>query len=189
MKRFLLIFQFLIFVESVFGQLNSLQEEALYIPHLHYQQSRFVFSIGASTGQETFIGLPKGGIYYEFLSQLNRTASRQYGFNSKAFYGGVEGSIFVIFAGVFSLSPNLGIKYGPLTVDNTVSITLVTSPENNSTTYTSYNPKLGAEIGPVRLKAGPSFRISGENEFGKFMHIGSTAFNVELTYLIRAKKK
>lgn len=148
-----------------------------------------IFSVGVSAGQETFIGLPKLSAYKALSLSSKNHKSSKYGFPAYSIYAGADVSTFVLFAGVFTASANTGFAIGPLTLDNSLAFTLVTSPESENSNYSTYNPKLGVMVGPVWLKAGPSFALSGNTDWGNWMKKNRTCYNVELHYLFPNRKK
>jgi hypothetical protein len=149
-----------------------------------------LFTVGISAGRETFIGLPKLGAYKEFslLSQRPLHGRKQFsGFGNCSFYAGAEASIFVIFAGVFSVSADAGFAFGPLTIDNSLTRSVIVSPDGGENSYyTTCNPKLGLNIGPVWLKAGPSYAVGkSDAAMGNWLKKGNNHYNVELLYIVR----
>lgn len=145
----------------------------------------WMISVGASVGRETFIGLPKFGFYKQFPVHYARCKGPQLGFRAPAFYAGIDGSLFVFFAGAFSVGPTLGYGHGPFSIDNSLSFTLITSPESANEKNWSYNPKVGLNIGPVWIKAGPCFPLHTETSWGDWVQIGNVSMNFELLYLVR----
>ncbi len=145
----------------------------------------WMISVGVSAGRETFIGLPKFGVYKQFPMRYTKCKGPQLGFRSPAIYAGVDGSLFVFFAGAFSVGPTLGYGHGPFSVDNSLTITLITSPEGANEKNWSYNPKVGVNIGPIWIKAGPSFQLYTETSWGNWVQIGNVSMNFELLYLVR----
>lgn len=128
-----------------------------------------IFVAGVSAGQETFIGAPKLGVFKEFAFSKGRYGSPKFGFSQGAFYVGAETSIFIFFAGVISISANAGFNFGPLTIDNSITRTLVSSPNDYKYSYTSYNPKFGIHVGPIWLKSGPSFALKQAEQMDGWM--------------------
>jgi len=141
------------------------------------QPSRFengmMFSVGLSAGQETFIGFPKFGAYKQFPIHYARCKGPQLGFRHPAIYAGVDGSLFVFFAGAFSVGPTIGYGHGPFSIDNSLTFTLITQPESVNEKNWSYNPKIGINIGPVWLKAGPSFSLYAESDWDGWVQTGN----------------
>ncbi len=148
-----------------------------------------IFAVGLSVGQETFIGLPKLSAYKEFPLSSKKNQKAKYGFRTYSIYAGVEASLFVVFAGVFTASANVGFAAGPVTLDNSLAFTRVSDPEGDNSNYSTYNPKLGLMIRPVWLKAGPSFVINGNPDWGKWMKVNGRCYNVELHYFFPNRKK
>jgi hypothetical protein len=147
-----------------------------------------IFSVGVSAGQETFIGLPKLSAYKEFPLLSKNQKSPSCGFHPYSIYIGADVSTFVLFAGVFTASANVGVAVGPVTLDNSVAFTVMSSPEGENSNYSTCNPKLGLMVGPVWLKAGPSFALSGNPDWGRWMKKNGTCYNVELHYLFPNRK-
>jgi hypothetical protein len=148
-----------------------------------------LFAVGLSAGQETFIGLPKLSAYKAFPLLSKNNKSPKYGFHRYSIYAGADVSTFVFFAGVFTASGNVGFVAGPVTLDNSLAFTVVSSPESENSNYSTCNPKLGLIIGPIWLKAGPSFAVHGNPDWGNWMKKNGTCYNVELHYLFPSRKK
>ncbi len=149
---------------------------------LYGSQIMFHGAVGVSAGQENFIGAPKLGGYMDF--SLHEKKSPKFGFHTFSAYAGAEVSLFVFFAGTFSASAMCGVKAGPVTLDNSVSAaTAVDSDGETTYSWRTWNPKLGLMIGPVWLKAGPSYVIGGKVEMGNWMKVHGTHFNADLLYI------
>jgi hypothetical protein len=141
------------------------------------------FAVGIAAGQETFFGAPKFGFYALFPAFQKEAKSPKYGFKSGSFYAGVEGSLFVVFIGIFSVSGTCGLVMNRFTLDHALTCTLVSDPSSNNTTYATSNPKLGVQLGPVWLKAGPSFLLRGPADWGDWMLVGNVRLNVDLVWV------
>jgi hypothetical protein len=155
--------------------------------------NNMLFAVGISAGQETFIGFPKLGAYKEFSltpkAQPLHGRKQFSGFGKCSFYVGAEASMLVFFAGAFTISADAGFALGPVTIDNSLTRTVFASPVGDRNSYsTTYNPKLGLNIGPVWLKAGPSFKLGkSDSPMGNWLTIGNNPYNVELLYIVRYK--
>lgn len=139
-------------------------------------------TIGAAIGQETFIGAPKLGIYRE---QAWKHGSFGRGYRHSACYAGVEGSALAwIGTGIYTAGINIGFRYQSFTLDNSLSRTIVTNTDMlRIAWYNSCNPKLGYHFGPVWIKAGPSFWLKGNADWGSWMKMGSVPLNLEVHYV------
>ena len=143
-------------------------------------QTKWECVVGIAAGQETIAALPKVGLYRKF--DYGRARSR-FARGNKYFYAGGEVSTFVFFAGTFTGGLNAGVRYRFITLDNSISGTAISSPESEIVgKYCTYNPKFGIWLGPVWIKAGPSFLVSGQSYWGTFVDVGDTPFNVELLF-------
>ncbi len=146
----------------------------------------FMISTGVSVGQETFIGFPKVSAYKQFPFTKRYSNYLQPGFGNGAVYVGVDASVFVVFVGVLSVGPTVGYGYKCFSVDNSVTYTAYESGDGELVEeYWTCNPKLGINIGPVWLKAGPSFQLTPTHSGMNMLPIGNTSMNVELLYLVR----
>lgn len=187
----------LLFVFSANAQSDSLFEQYPEVINEEYttssnyykpQQTKWLNSAGVSAGQETFIGA-KLGVYREFSLVRDRRDDRN--FRKFSLYAGPEASLFVFFAGVFSFSATGGVALGPFTLDNAVTYTTFVSPNGHAgQDYGSLNPKIGLQLGPVWLKAGPSYLISGSTIWGdyRFLEINEQPWNFEIRYIGRLMK-
>lgn len=100
-------------------------------------------------------------------------------------YGGGEVSFFYFFLGELSVSANAGIAFGSFTIDNNITSAMIFGFAHEGSFaryYHTCNPKIGIIIGPMWLKAGPSFLLSGEPAFPEMMKINGRSFNFELLY-------
>ncbi len=147
---------------------------------------KFVGSVGIGIGQENFVSLPKLSAYasYNFLN--NKEGANQELQNCNIYFG-LEASMFVFFAGAFSISGTAGLKAGPVTLDCALTRLWLSDSEGDIVgRQTTLNPKIGGMIGPVWIKAGPSFLLTDENvvseTFGNFMRIDNYYINVEVNY-------
>lgn len=147
--------------------------------------SGWMISVGISAGRETFIGLPKFGAYRQFPIPYTRCKGPKLGFRQPVVYAGIDGSLFVFFAGAYSVGPTLGYGHGPFSIDNSLTITWITAPESQTEKNWSYNPKVGVNVGPVWIKAGPSFPLYTETSWADWVQIGNVSMNFELLYLVR----
>jgi hypothetical protein len=143
-------------------------------------------TIGASIGQETFIGAPKLGIYREFVWKHGSFGK---GYKHSALYAGAEVSALAwIGTGVYTIGINAGVRHQSLTLDNSLSHTMVTDADLRTfASYNTWNPKVGYQLGPVWLKAGPSFWLSGNAGWGTWMKLGSIPVNLEVHYVQQIK--
>lgn len=167
------------------GGTKSARAQRSLLPQ-HQFSNGMMFSVGVAAGPETWIGLPKFGAYKQFLLHSTRCKSPKLGFRSPKIYVGVEGSVFVLFAGVFSVGPSVGYGRGPFSIDNSLTVTGFYAPESVWTeSYWTWNPKFGINFGVIWLKAGPSFYVTQPYEKYNALRIGTVNFNVELLYLAR----
>lgn len=149
-------------------------------------KTQFVGTMGLGVGQENLVSLPKLSGFASFKLG-NRSISNHGNFQKNSFYLGAEASIVVFFAGAVSISGTTGLKTGPLSFDCSLTRLWLANPDGDVVArQTTLNPKIGIMMGPVWLKAGPSFLLTdydifGES-FGNFMHIGNIACNLELNY-------
>jgi hypothetical protein len=158
------------------------------------QHARFfdgmLLGVGVSAGQENFMGLPKLAAYKDFSLTPDKRGRTKYGFRTCSAYAGADAALFVFFAGAFSASATCGFAVGPFTIDNSFATTTTLNADGDRVySYRTYNPKIGVNIGPVWLKAGPSYVIGGKVEMGNWCRIGSTYFNFEILYLHRTPAK
>lgn len=167
--------------------LYTQERDFIYTPVLPRRESYFldnlIFVAGVSAGQETFIGAPKLGAYKEFAISKGRSGTPKFGFSKASVYVGAETSLFVFFAGVISISANAGFNLAFVTIDNSITRTLVSSPDNVKYSYTTYNPKLGIHIGPIWLKSGPSFALKQSEQMDGWLKLNGIHYNFELLFM------
>lgn len=172
-------------MDGVNGQMNlssSKQENS----------SNVIFTLGAQVGQENFFGL-KGSILfpYYFSKESSRYKfSRKWNSNNGKFdkpciYSGLDLSAMGLFAVWFSAGINAGISLKYITLDNNIAFFGIAGPENQFGNHTTYNPKIGVLIGPVWIKAGPSFLINPSQAEVNPIHWKGQALNVEFTIVLR----
>jgi len=143
----------------------------------HFFDDTFL-SGGIVAGQESIFGV-KGYFIkpYSFTKSAKKSA---FGFYKVGAYTGLEYGGFMFFAIWGEIGVNTGVSLGPFTLDNSINslFVLVEGPTRYQTTY---NPKLGIHLGPVWLKAGPSFLISKESVlFEDWIKIGKYNMNFEI---------
>jgi len=80
---------------------------------------------------------------------------------------------------------SLGRTQVYITIDNSITIWAIVGYSPGSGNWKSiYNPKLGIYLGPVWVKAGPSFTVSQKKEFAfDVIKINNTNFNFEVSYI------
>lgn len=166
--------------EEKITRLRSGSTQHYCFPDKRAKRGSWIGSAGITAGQEYFISFPKLSCLREFPLTRNRP---KYGFSNFSFYAGVEGSMFVMYAGVFGISANVGVAIGPFTVDNSITRTAIVGPSGERPgNYTTYNPKLGLNIGPIWLKAGPSILMDG-NGIEDWAKINNRYYNFEVLYI------
>lgn len=154
----------------------------------------YVGQIGVSAGQETFIGAPRGGLFMDFGrdwkgSMRNAPVglySDEAGFSDLGFHAGIQTSMLVFFAGWFSIGADAGFTLKPISLDVSVSRTIVVDPDGETVGRdNTVNPKLGVFIGPVWIQGGPSFAMNGKGEnYNNIIRIDDIPFNFEVTYVV-----
>jgi len=149
---------------------------------------KFIGSVGIGIGQENFVSLPKLSAYASY-NLLNNIDSTDHNLQKCNIYLGAEVSMFVFFAGAFSISGTAGLQTGPITLDCAITRLWLSDAEGDiAGRQTTLNPKIGGMIGPIWIKAGPSFLLTNENvvseTFGNFMRIGDYYMNVEVNYFL-----
>lgn len=181
-----------------FGQLNSFEAYEDIDEHIQLSLSNqsstsyVVFTLGAQVGQENFFGL-KGSIlfpYYFSKESSKNKYSRKWSSKSGKFekpclYAGLDLSAMGLFAVWFSAGINAGISLKYFTLDNNIAFFGIAGPENQFGNHTTYNPKIGVLIGPVWIKAGPSFLINPSQAEVNPIHWKGQALNVEFTIVLR----
>jgi hypothetical protein len=112
------------------------------------------FYAGLGVGPETGISgfLPKIS-YYNFKERKSIES-----------YYGIEGSVWVIGAGMFSADLLYGIKKNSFTLDNSIGLWWYPKTEENNSKNGPYfhvtlNPKLGIKFWKLWVKTGPSIFI------------------------------
>ncbi len=122
---------------------------------------------------------------------LSRGSQPRYGFRKCAFYAGPEVGICLLYPGLFSTSATTGFALGPVTIDNSLTYTAFVFPKQGTIKdFGSWNPKLGIQLGPCWMKAGPCFPIrsttllqDSEKELNdRFMMIGNIPYNFEFGF-------
>lgn len=149
---------------------------------------KFIGSVGIGIGQENFVSLPKLGAYASYNLPNNKDTT-SHNLQKCNIYLGAEVSMFVFFAGAFSISGTAGLQTGPITLDCAITRLWLSDAEGDiAGRQTTLNPKIGGMIGPIWIKAGPSFLLTNENvvseTFGNFMRIGDYYMNVEVNYFL-----
>ena len=135
-------------------------------------------SFGFAIGPETLFA-PKGSIlgriaYSDKIGRSNRE------FTLFGLHGGVEFSMFGLFAIWGSAGLNAGISIGPVTLDGSLTFWGIGLNKSHFGT-TTYNPKIGLQIiDYVWLKAGYSYFLRGENPFPNWMKVGENSMNFEV---------
>mgnify|MGYP000270931559 CR=1 FL=1 len=148
--------------------------------------SDLIVSVGGSAGHEAFIGAPKMGFYKPWAIKGKGQRPSRNGFYPVSFYAGSETSLFVLFAGTFSISATTGFNAEWFTLDGSVSRTSVASPDGDVVSrFTTFNPKLGLAIRKVWIKAGPCYFINGE-PWENWVNINGIPFNFEVRYVINS---
>lgn len=182
-KLKILIIGLLLFSNAlVFGQHNRPNGDKM----------QLVGTVGLGVGQENLVSMPKLSGFASFKLG-NRSISNHGNFQKNAFYLGSEASVLIFFAGAVSVSGTAGIKVGSLSFDGSLTRLWLANPDGNVVArQTTLNPKMGVMIGPVWLKAGPSFLLTDNSVwrelFGNFMHIDHIACNLELNYILSWRK-
>ncbi len=166
--------------EEKISSLRSGSTRHYYFPEKRAKRWHSIGAAGISVGQESFIGLPKLYGLGEF-----RIAGKQpdYGFANLSLYGGGELSLFGFHALALGISANTGVAVGPFTIDNSITYTIRRGPSGEKPgNYTTYNPKLGLNIGPIWLKAGPSILLDGKG-IEDWTKINNRYYNFEVLYI------
>jgi hypothetical protein len=180
------------------GQLNSFESLDVDFGQIETNRSaenktsNVVFAIGAQVGQENFFGV-KGSIlfpYYFSKESSKNKYSRKWSSNKGKFdkpclYTGLDLSAMGLFAVWFSAGINAGISLKHITLDNNIAFFGLAGPDNQFGNHLTYNPKFGILIGPVWIKAGPSFLLNPSQAEVNPIRLKNQAFNVEFTIILR----
>lgn len=176
--KFLILGLFIYLLSNTFGQVTEHVKDNL----------KFIGSVGIEIGQENFVSLPKFSAYASY-NLLNNKDSTSDNLEKGCVYFGVEGSMFVFFAGAFSVSGTTGFQAGRLTLDCALTRLWLSDADGYSVgRQTTLNPKIGVMFGPVWIKAGPSLLLTNDDfiseTLGNFMRIGNNYINVEVNYFL-----
>lgn len=176
--KLLILGLFIYLLSNTFGQVTEHVKDNL----------KFIGSVGIEIGQENFVSLPKFSAYASY-NLLNNKDSASDNLEKGCVYFGVEGSMFVFFAGAFSVSGTTGFQAGRLTLDCALTRLWLSDADGYSVgRQTTLNPKIGVMFGPVWIKAGPSLLLTNDDfiseTLGNFMRIGNNYINVEVNYFL-----
>ena len=137
---------------------------------------------GIGVGQEYFFGV-KGSVIKPFAFQ-KRARKPKYGLYPLGAYAGLEANGFSLFAAWGGVGVNGGFTVSNFTMDCSLMNWYAVGPDGQKVpSQQSLNPKLGLRMGPVWLKAGPSFLLSQDSFAPEQLKIGRLNYNFELNIL------
>jgi len=168
----------ILFLLSVVGEIYSQEKTDSFIKKHFYGG----FGIGPETGISGI--LPKIS-YYSFKERKSIES-----------YYGIEGSVWVVGAGMFSADFVYGIKKSIFTIDSSIGLWWYPKTDRNKykTSIGPYfhgtiNPKLGIKFWKLWIKAGPGIFIfrdypKSEEQFGilDITKLGNTHYNIEILF-------
>lgn len=135
---------------------------------------------GFAIGPEAFVGLKYSYTQTHNISK-HSNIDKFKEFYPYALYNSYDISVGFFFAIWGTASVTGGVAYGPITLDNSLSI-FGGRAESGGSYFTTWNPKLGFKYQKVWFKFGPSYALSNVKDFERFHDAIGVKFNFELLF-------